>query len=145
MTDLNFFKKNGYLVKKNLISQKNINDINKIVNKVVLKENKKKLSEKDQDHKELQKEHYQVRIEVQDLKQKIARKEIDHDEEMSKLREQNEKDLSKLQDEMKTNKDGTVTQAPLQSIDNAKWKKEREQMTKQINIMTEQFDQQKKL
>ena len=38
MNDLNFFKKNGYLVKKNLISQKNINEINKIVNKVKLKE-----------------------------------------------------------------------------------------------------------
>ena len=39
-SDLNFFKKNGYLVKKNLIIQKKINKINKIVNKVILKENK---------------------------------------------------------------------------------------------------------
>ena len=40
-SDLNFFKKNGYLVKKNLITQKKINDINKIVNEVVTKENRK--------------------------------------------------------------------------------------------------------
>ena len=39
-SDLNFFKKNGYLVKKNLITQKKINKINKIVNEVVLKEKK---------------------------------------------------------------------------------------------------------
>ena len=40
-SDLNFFKKNGYLVKKNLITQKKINNINKIVNEVVTKENRK--------------------------------------------------------------------------------------------------------
>ena len=40
-SDLNFFKKNGYLVKKNLINQKKINKINKIVNEVVLKEKQK--------------------------------------------------------------------------------------------------------
>ena len=40
-SDLNFFKKNGYLVKKNLITQKKINNINKIVNEVVRKENRK--------------------------------------------------------------------------------------------------------
>ena len=39
-SDLNFFKKNGYLVKKNLITQKKINKINEIVNEVVSKENK---------------------------------------------------------------------------------------------------------
>ena len=41
-SDLNFFKKNGYLVKKNLITQKKINKINEIVNEVVSKENQKK-------------------------------------------------------------------------------------------------------
>ena len=40
-SDINFYKKNGYLVKKNLINQKIINQINKIVNEVVSKENKK--------------------------------------------------------------------------------------------------------
>ena len=40
-SDLNFFKKNGYLVKKNLINQKTINKINKIVNEVVSKEKQK--------------------------------------------------------------------------------------------------------
>ena len=40
-SDLNFFKQNGYLVKKNLITQKKINNINKIVNEVVTKENRK--------------------------------------------------------------------------------------------------------
>ena len=40
-TDLNFFKKNGYLVKENLIDQKQINKINKIVNEVILKEKNK--------------------------------------------------------------------------------------------------------
>ena len=39
-SDLYFFKKNGYLVKKKLITQKKINDINKIVNEVVSQENK---------------------------------------------------------------------------------------------------------
>ena len=40
-SDLNFFKQNGYLVKKNLITQKKINNINKIVNEVVIKRNRK--------------------------------------------------------------------------------------------------------
>ena len=40
--DLNFYKKNGYLVKKNLIPLKTINKINKIVNDVVTKEKRKK-------------------------------------------------------------------------------------------------------
>ena len=39
---LNFYKKNGYLVKKNLISQKSLNRINKIVKEVVSKEKRKK-------------------------------------------------------------------------------------------------------
>ena len=42
MNDFNFFKKNGYLIKENLISQKNINEINKIVNEIVLKEKQNK-------------------------------------------------------------------------------------------------------
>ena len=42
MNDLNLFKKNGFLVKENLISQTKINKINKIVNEVILKEKKKK-------------------------------------------------------------------------------------------------------
>ena len=40
-SDLNFYKKNGYLVKENLINQKIINQINKIVNDVIIKEKKK--------------------------------------------------------------------------------------------------------
>ena len=39
--DLNFFKKNGYLIKKNLIAQKKINKLNKIVNEAVSKENQR--------------------------------------------------------------------------------------------------------
>ena len=39
---LNFYKKNGYLVKENLINQKLINQINKVVNEVVSKEKKKR-------------------------------------------------------------------------------------------------------
>ena len=43
-SDLNFYKKNGYLVKKNLINQKMINQINKVVNQVVSNEkNKRKI------------------------------------------------------------------------------------------------------
>ena len=41
MNELNFFKQNGYLIKENLISQKNISKINKIVNEIVLKEKQK--------------------------------------------------------------------------------------------------------
>ena len=40
MNDLNLFKKNGFLVKKNLISQTKINKINKVVNEVISKINK---------------------------------------------------------------------------------------------------------
>ena len=39
---LNFYKKNGYLVKENLINQKLINQINKVVNEVVYKEKRKR-------------------------------------------------------------------------------------------------------
>ena len=42
MNDLNLFKKNGFLVKENLISQTKINKINKIVNEVISKEKKRK-------------------------------------------------------------------------------------------------------
>ena len=45
---LNFYKKNGYLVKKNLISQKSLNRINKIVKEVVSKEKRKKIKIKNQ-------------------------------------------------------------------------------------------------
>ena len=37
-TDLNFYKIKGYIVKKKLIMQKNINNINKTVNEVILKD-----------------------------------------------------------------------------------------------------------
>ena len=40
MNDLNLFKKNGFLVKENLIHQTKINKLNKIVNEVILKEKK---------------------------------------------------------------------------------------------------------
>ena len=40
MNDLNLYKKNGFLVKENLISQTKINKINKIVNEVISKEKK---------------------------------------------------------------------------------------------------------
>tara|TARA_B100001057_G_C22188059_1_gene695896 strand:+ start:202 stop:414 length:213 start_codon:yes stop_codon:yes gene_type:complete len=40
MNDLNLFKKKGFLVKENLISQTKINKINKIVNEVISKEKK---------------------------------------------------------------------------------------------------------
>ena len=37
MNDLNLFKKNGFLVKENLISQTKINKINKIGAKIIIK------------------------------------------------------------------------------------------------------------
>ena len=40
--NLEFFKRNGYLVKENLIDQSLIRKINKIVSEVILKEKKKK-------------------------------------------------------------------------------------------------------
>ena len=43
-TDLNFFRKNGYLLKKNLINKKTIDKINKVVNEVVEQDRKKKYS-----------------------------------------------------------------------------------------------------
>ena len=42
MNDFNQFKNNGFLVKKNLINQKEINKINKIVNEIISKEKQKK-------------------------------------------------------------------------------------------------------
>ena len=41
--DLNFYKKNGYLVKNNLIPQELLNRINKIVKEVITKEKRKKI------------------------------------------------------------------------------------------------------
>ena len=39
--DQNFFKKNGYLLKKNLIDKKMIDKINKVVNEVVAQDKQK--------------------------------------------------------------------------------------------------------
>ena len=39
--DVNFYKRNGYLIKKNLIPQNTINKINNIVKELVSKEKKK--------------------------------------------------------------------------------------------------------
>ena len=44
MNDFNQFKNNGFLIKKNLINQKEINKINKIVNEIISKEKQKKRS-----------------------------------------------------------------------------------------------------
>ena len=44
MNNLNQFKNNGFLVKKNLITQKEINKINEVVNEVISKEKEKKRS-----------------------------------------------------------------------------------------------------
>ena len=41
--ELNFYKKNGYLVKEKLISNKEINKINSLIDKIINKEEKKKL------------------------------------------------------------------------------------------------------
>ena len=40
-TDQNFFRKNGYLLKKNLINKQTIDKINKVVNEVVAKDRQK--------------------------------------------------------------------------------------------------------
>jgi len=45
MNDFNQFKNNGFLLKKNLITQKEIDKINKIVNEVISKEKEKKRSD----------------------------------------------------------------------------------------------------
>ena len=42
MNDLNQYKNNGFIVKKNLVTQKEINKINKVVNEVISKEKQKK-------------------------------------------------------------------------------------------------------
>ena len=42
--DINFYKKNGFLIKKNLISKGSIDKINKIVKQLVSKEKKKQNS-----------------------------------------------------------------------------------------------------
>ena len=41
--DLIYYKKNGYLIKKDFISQKLLNKINKIIKEVVSKEKRKKI------------------------------------------------------------------------------------------------------
>ena len=46
--DLNFYKKNGYLVKKMLIDKKDINKLNILIKKIVNKEMKSKKKVKDQ-------------------------------------------------------------------------------------------------
>ena len=46
--DLNFYKKNDYLVKNNLIPQELLNRINKIVKEVITKEKRKKNNIKNQ-------------------------------------------------------------------------------------------------
>ena len=51
--DQNFFKKNGYLLKKNLIDKKTIDEINKVVNEVVAQDkqkNKKKITNETQSY-----------------------------------------------------------------------------------------------
>lgn len=102
-----------------------------------LNDHKTKLGEKDKDLKELQKEHYQVRIEIQELKQKLARLDIDHEEELQQLRAKNEKSLAKLQEELGAAQESGQASGGTSGAENAKWLKEREQMTRQINLMTE--------
>jgi hypothetical protein len=46
--EINFYKKNGYLVKNNLITNKEINKINKLVKKIITKEKNKKKKIKNQ-------------------------------------------------------------------------------------------------
>ena len=46
-TDLNLYKKNGFLIKKNLISKKTLDKVNKIIKDVVYKEKGKKKSKAD--------------------------------------------------------------------------------------------------
>ena len=41
MNDLNLFKKDGFLIKENFISQKKIDKINKIVKQIISKEKKR--------------------------------------------------------------------------------------------------------
>ena len=46
--DINFYKKNGYLVKKNLISLNIINKLNKVTNDIIVKEKRRKIKIKEQ-------------------------------------------------------------------------------------------------
>ena len=48
ISDSNFYKKNGYLVKDRLISKKDINKLNVLINSIVTKEKKSKKKIKDQ-------------------------------------------------------------------------------------------------
>ena len=47
-SESNFYKKNGYLLKDELISKKNINKLNTLINKIITKEKKSKKKVKDQ-------------------------------------------------------------------------------------------------
>ena len=47
-SECNFYKKNGYLVKDQLISKKDINKLNSLINKIVTKEKNSKKKVKDQ-------------------------------------------------------------------------------------------------
>ena len=47
-SECNFYKKNGYLVKDQLISKKDINKLNSLINKIVKKEKNSKKKIKDQ-------------------------------------------------------------------------------------------------
>ena len=47
-SESNFYKKNGYLIKDQLISKKDINKLNALINKIVTKEKNSKKKVKDQ-------------------------------------------------------------------------------------------------
>ena len=47
-SDTSFYKKNGYLVKDQLISKKDINKLNTLINKIVTKEKKRRRKVKNQ-------------------------------------------------------------------------------------------------
>jgi len=59
--------------------------------------------DKDNDLKELQKEHYQVRIQLQENLQISSRQEIDNCDKLQSLEEKHKKEMNKLIDEMQTN------------------------------------------
>lgn len=58
MNDLNQFKNNGFLVKKNLITQKEISKINKVVNEVISKEKERKRSNNQNDTQSYDNYHF---------------------------------------------------------------------------------------
>ena len=47
-SESNFYKKNGYLLKDELISKKDINKLNSLINKIITKEKNSKKKVKDQ-------------------------------------------------------------------------------------------------